>query len=93
MLVIKQLHSSLWIVILVFLIEEMILQIRLGNSVYENSYDSIVFMISVVAFAKISQQRNQATGAVFIIGSYDRDENGRPSAADKAVALKLIKSI
>ena len=93
MLVIKQLHSSLWIVILVFLTEEMILQIRLGNSVYENSYDGIVFMISVVAFAKISQQRNQATEAVFIIGSYDRDENGRLSAADKAVALKLIKSI
>lgn len=71
----------------------MVLQIRLGNSVYENSYDGIIFMISVVAFAKISQQINQATGAVFIIGSYDRDENGRTSAADKAVPLKLIKSI
>ena len=54
-------------------------------SFYENSYNGIVFMISGVAFAKISQQRNQATGAVFIIDSYGRDENGRPSAADTAV--------
>ena len=62
-------------------------------SFYENSYDGIVFMISRVAFAKISQQTNQATGAVFIIDSYGRDENGRSSSADKAVVLKFIKSL
>ena len=76
MLVIKELHSSLWMVI-----SEI--------SFYENSYDGIVFMISGVAFAKISQQRNQATGTICIIDSYDRDENGRASPIDKGVILRF----